>query len=236
MRDIVKPVEDARKTKTVSLTVQERRERHRETLRSDLIEAARQLVQEEGYDGLTIRKLARRVGYAPMSVYSYFADKQDILLALAEDRFAILARRIEENTSDDPIEALRAVMTEYAAFGLGNPNEYRIVFMTEKTRPPEGMTFEELDASNPAMLALLGRVEGCIAAGRLKGDPFAIATMLWSIAHGTISLLITFPFHEFGDPDAYVKRMCDLALGALEGQDVQPLSDNPGGLCRLTRK
>jgi AcrR family transcriptional regulator len=110
MRDIVKPVEDARKTKTVSLTVQERRERHRETLRSDLIEAARQLVQEEGYDGLTIRKLAKRVGYAPMSVYSYFADKQDILLALAEDRFALLARRIEENTSDDPIEALRAVM------------------------------------------------------------------------------------------------------------------------------
>jgi len=225
-------VEDTRKTKTVSPTVQERRERHRETLRSDLIEAARQLVQEEGYDGLTIRKLARRVGYAPMSVYSYFADKQDILLALAEDRFAILARRIEENTSDDPVEALRAVMTEYAAFGLGNPNEYRIVFMTEKTRPPEGMTFEEMEANNPAMLALLTRVEACIAAGKLKGDSFAIATMLWSIAHGTISLMITFPFHEFGDRDAFLKQMCDFALGALEGQDIKPLSDNPGSMCR----
>lgn len=228
-------MEDARKPKTVSPTVQERRERHRETLRSDLIEAARRLVQEEGYDGLTIRKLAKQVGYAPMSVYSYFADKQDILLALAQDRFEILARRIEDNASDDPIEALRAVMTEYAAFGLGNPNEYRIVFMTEKTRPPEGVTFEELDANNPAMLALLSRVEACIAAGKLKGDPFAIATMLWSIGHGAISLLITFPFHDFGDPDAYVKRMCDFALGALEGQDIQPLSDNPGISCRLTR-
>jgi AcrR family transcriptional regulator len=66
------------------------------------------------------RKLAKRVGYAPMSVYSYFADKQDILFALAEDAFKTLARRIEDHPADDPIEALQAVMTEYAAFGLGN--------------------------------------------------------------------------------------------------------------------
>lgn len=228
-------MEDTRKTKIVSPTVQERRERHRETLRSDLIEAARQLVQEEGYDGLTIRKLAKRVGYAPMSVYSYFADKQAILMALAEDRFALLARRIKENTSDDPLEALRAVMTEYAAFGLGNPNEYRIVFMTEKTRPLDGMTFAEMDESNPALQAFLSRVEACIAADKIKGDPFAIATMLWSIAHGTISLMITFPFHEFGDRDAFLKRMCDFALAGLQGQNVKPLTDSPGPMCRAPK-
>ena len=37
-------------------------------------------------------------------------------------------------------------MTEYAAFGLGNPNEYRTVFMTEKTRPPAGRSFQEMAA------------------------------------------------------------------------------------------
>jgi AcrR family transcriptional regulator len=191
------------------------------------VAAAHELVQEEGYDGLTIRKLAKRVGYAPMSVYSYFADKQDILLALAEDAFATLARRIESQPSDDPVEALRVVMREYAAFGLGNPNEYRTVFMTEKTRPPEGKTFEEMEADNPAMKALIDRVEACIAAGKLKGDPYAIANMLWAVGHGTISLLITFPFHPFGDPQAFVQRMCDLALAGLTAQDVAPLTDPP---------
>ncbi|TIP69612.1 MAG: TetR/AcrR family transcriptional regulator, partial [Mesorhizobium sp.] len=101
-------------------------------LRSELVDAAHKLVQEEGYEGLTIRKLAKRVGYAPMSVYSYFADKQDILFALAEDAFKTLAKRIEDHPADDPIEALQVVMSEYAAFGLGNPNEYRTIFMTEK--------------------------------------------------------------------------------------------------------
>jgi AcrR family transcriptional regulator len=204
-----------------------RREKQKAELRSELISAAHKLVQEEGYEGLTIRKLAKRVGYAPMSVYSYFADKQDILFALAEDAFKTLARRIEDHPADDPIEALQAVMTEYAAFGLGNPNEYRTVFMTEKVKPPEGKTFAEMEEGNPAMKVLIKRVEACVAAGRLKGDPRAIATMLWAVGHGTISLLITFPFHPFGDPQAFVKRMCDFTLAALATHDVPPLTDTP---------
>jgi AcrR family transcriptional regulator len=191
-------------------------------------------VQEEGYEGLTIRKLAKRVGYAPMSVYSYFADKQDILFALAEDAFETLAKRIEDHPADDPIEALQAVMTEYAAFGLGNPNEYRTVFMTEKVKPPEGKTFAEMQEGNPAMKVLIKRVEACVAAGKLKGDPRAIATMLWAVGHGTISLLITFPFYPFGDQQAFVKRMCDFTLAALATQDVPPLSETPANCCSKT--
>jgi AcrR family transcriptional regulator len=209
--------------------VQKRRDRHKAELRAELVAAAHELVRQDGYDGLTIRKLAKQVGYAPMSVYSYFADKQEILLALAEDAFATLARRIEAQPSSDPLEALRVVMAEYAAFGLGNPNEYRTVFMTEKTRPPEGKTFAEMEADNPAMKVLVSRVEACIAAGRLHGDPHAIANMLWAVGHGTISLLITFPFHPFGDPQAFVKRMCDFSLAGLSTTDVQPLPGDGKG-------
>lgn len=209
------------------LSVQTRREKQKAELRAELVAAAHKLVQEEGYEGLTIRKLAKRVGYAPMSVYSYFADKQDILFALAEDAFETLARRIEEHPSDDPIEALQAVMTEYAAFGLGNPNEYRTVFMTEKTKPPEGRSYAEMEEGNPAMKVLVKRVEACVAAGKLKGDPRAIATTLWAVGHGTISLLITFPFYPFGDPQAFVKRMCDFALAGLMTQDMPPLTETP---------
>jgi AcrR family transcriptional regulator len=209
------------------LSVQTRREKQKAELRSELVDAAHKLVQEEGYEGLTIRKLAKRVGYAPMSVYSYFADKQDILFALAEDAFKTLAKRIEDHPADDPIEALQVVMTEYAAFGLGNPNEYRTIFMTEKVKAPEGRTFAEMQEGNPLMKVLIKRVEACVAAGKLKGDPRAIATMLWAVGHGTISLLITFPFYPFGDQQAFVKRMCEFTLAALATQDVPPLTETP---------
>lgn len=216
--------------------VRTRRERRKEALRGEIIAAAHQLVQEEGYDGLTIRKLAKRIGYAPMSVYSYFADKQDILYALAEDAFELLAKRIEQHTSSDPLEALRAVMTEYAAFGLGNPHEYRIVFMTEKAELPSGQNHGDQNAGepeerNPAMQLLVGRVEACVAAGLFSGDPRAIATMLWAVGHGGISLLITFPNYAFGDQQAFVKRMCDFAIAGLSKMDVAPLTTEDAG-CR----
>lgn len=211
----------------VPQTVQTRRERQKAEQRSELLAAAHALVQEEGYEGLTIRKLAQRVGYAPMSVYSYFADKQDILFALAEDAFATLAARIERQKPDDPLEALRAVLREYAAFGLENPNEYRTVFMTPKTEPPHGKTFEEMEAGNPAMKVLLERVEACVQAGRLKGDVRAMATLMWAVGHGAVSLLITFPFYPFGEPHAFVERIGDLALAAVSAHEVKPLTDQP---------
>jgi len=205
------------------LSVQNRREKQKAELRSELVEAARKLVQEEGYEGLTIRKLAKRVGYAPMSVYSYFADKQDILLALAEDAFETLARRIESHPADDPIEALQAVLVEYTAFALENPNEYRTVFMTEKRKPPSFETSHD----NPAMKALIDRVETCVAAGRLKGDPRAIATMLWTVGHGAVSLLITFPFYPFGDHQVFVTRVGDMMLEAIAQHEIAPFSVDP---------
>jgi AcrR family transcriptional regulator len=205
------------------LSVQKRREKQKAELRSELVDAARKLVQEEGYEGLTIRKLAKRVGYAPMSVYSYFADKQDILFALAQDAFETLARRIESHPADDPIEALQAVLIEYAAFGLENPNEYRTVFMTEKQKPPNF----EMEEDNPAMKVLIDRVEACVAAGKLKGDPRAIATMLWAVGHGAISLLITFPFYPFGDQQSFVTRVGDMMLEAIAEHEIAPLGGEP---------
>lgn len=197
-------------------------------LRAELVAAAHALVREEGYEGLTIRKLATRVGYAPMSVYSYFADKQEILMALAEDAFIDLARRMRQNRPRDPLEAVRAALAEYAEFGLGNPNEYRTVFMTEKQKPPAEKTFAEMERGNPAFQVIMERVEACISAGKLKGDSRAIATSLWTVAHGAISLLITFPFYPFGDPKDYVMRIGDLALAGLAAGETDPLTDEPG--------
>ena len=84
-----------------------------------------------------------------------------------------------------------------------------------------------MEQGNPAMKALISRVEACVAAGRLKGDARAIATMLWAVGHGAISLVITFPFYPFGDPHAYVMRVGDLALAAIAAQEIAPLAGAP---------
>lgn len=203
-----------------------RRERQRAETRAELLAAAHELVRKEGYEGLTIRKLAEKVGYAPMSVYSYFADKQAILTAVAEDTFAMLARRIQERQPEDPIEALRAGMREYAAFGLENPNEYRTIFMTEKLHLDHEETFEELESKNPAFIGLLNCVKDCLEAGHFHGDARAISTFVWTVTHGAVSLLLTFPKYPFGEPLDYVSRMVDLTIDALKRGNVEPLGES----------
>jgi AcrR family transcriptional regulator len=205
------------------ITVQTRRERQKAELRSELIAAAHALVKEKGYEGLTIRKLAKRVGYAPMSVYSYFADKQDILFALAQDVFEQLAQRAERNQPSDPLEALRHGMREFAAFGLENPNEYRTIFMTQKPHLADAEIAAELEKKNPALQTMRKCVRACLDAGLLKGDEHAITTFLWTTAHGAISALINFPNYSFGDPQVYADTVVDLALAAVGSHKVAPL-------------
>jgi AcrR family transcriptional regulator len=206
----------------MAVPVQTRRERQKAELRAELLKAAHQLVTEDGYEGLTIRKLARRVGYAPMSVYSYFADKQDILQALAADAFEHIARRAERDTPKDPLGALAHGMREYAAFGLENPNEYRTIFMTRNPRP-DAEAATKMAHENPAMQSLRGAVRACIEAGLVQGDEHAIATLLWTMTHGAISLVITFPQYSFGDQKAYVDKVIDLAIAAVKSSEVEPL-------------
>ncbi|MEP9397584.1 TetR/AcrR family transcriptional regulator [Mesorhizobium sp. KR2-14] len=202
------------------------RERKKALLRAELLEAAHELVKEEGYEGLTIRKLAQRVGYAPMSVYSYFADKHEILLALAEDAFETLAQRMERDAPAEPLAALRKIMEEYAVFALENPNEYRTIFMT---RDPAGLRGQEvtelgkLESGNPALRILLKRVQACIDAGIFKGDVHAISTLLWSCGHGAISLQLAFPFYPFGEPGKFLAASMEVALAGLMAQKVEAL-------------
>ncbi len=202
-----------------------RRETQKAEVRAELIEAAHALVKEEGYEGLTIRKLAARVGYAPMSVYSYFPDKHAILFALAQDAFAKLASRMERDSPADPLAALYKLMHEYAAFAFENPNEYRTVFMTAKMDEIPGIEMQGIYKENPALQLLLKRVQGCVDAGVLHGDVFAISTFLWTFGHGAVSLMISFPHYPFGGREAYIDRVIEASMAGIANLTAKPLTD-----------
>lgn len=190
----------------------DRRKRQREEVRADLLAAAQTLVRGGGYEGLTIRKLAAEVGYAPMSVYSYFPDKHSILLALANTAFGLLARRMEVHAAAEPLDALRGLIREYIAFGLENPNEYRTLFMGSDMPEAARAEAEAVHAGNPVLRLLTQAVQRCVDSGMLEGDAGEIATLLWTIAHGAASLLISFPQHPSGNRGSYVDRVIEIAI------------------------
>src|SRR5207247_3232488 len=89
--------------------IKERQERDREAVRRAILDAARDLFTTEGYRNVSIRKIAERIEYSPAAIYSYFASKDDIFFALAEEGFRLLGDPANCSQTLGPLERIRAI-------------------------------------------------------------------------------------------------------------------------------
>ncbi len=172
----------------------ERRERERVELKGRILDAARELFVEQGYDAVTMRKIADRIEYSPTAIYFHFRDKQALLRELCDADFATLAQGFQKIACiDDPIERLRQIGRSYVDFALEYPNHYRLMFMTPQ---PAGMRAEDsrLRRGNPeedAYAFLRATVADAIAGKRLRpelSDPDLVSQLVWAGTHGAVSL------------------------------------------------
>jgi AcrR family transcriptional regulator len=109
-----------------------------ERLRSDLVEAAVDLIAENrSIDGVSLRGAAKRAGVSPMAVYNHFEDKDALVEAAIQqcwnDFQVVIAEALEV---DDPVARLRAAGDAYVRFGLAKPGQYAVMFTGGQTLPP----------------------------------------------------------------------------------------------------
>jgi AcrR family transcriptional regulator len=179
----------------------ERKARQKENARQDILDAARDLFVRDGYQSVSMRKIAERVGYAPGTLYLYFQDKAEILDSLCEETFRKLRKRMEAIAGDetDPLDRLRRGLLTYIQFGLDNPDHYTITFILNNN-PEAGLESRKCTSGKECFSNLQNIVAQCIETGRaVPGDPAETAQALWAGVHGITSLLIMqcgFPFVE----------------------------------------
>jgi len=90
-------------------------------LASKVIHATTELLEENGPQAVTIRAVAARAQVAPMSVYNHFGDKQGLLHAVVEERFAIMTRALRDISEYDPLARLRKAGTIVHELMQANP-------------------------------------------------------------------------------------------------------------------
>ena len=188
-------------------------------LRADILAAAEGLLIQTGDEGaVSIRAIADAAGVTPPSIYLHFADKTELLAAVSEARFRDLDRSMEDAAAAaaGPLEALWARGRAYVRFGLENPEHYRILFMT---RPgPERPAKDEGELPGlTAFSHLVEEVARCMDAGALAaGDPFLVATGLWTDVHGVTSLLIARPDFPWPDVDRLLGHIIEVQRRGLQ--------------------
>src|SRR5437868_14211834 len=111
--------------------VKERREREKLETRDLILEAARELFASEGYEGLSMRKLAEKIEYSPTAIYVDFADQEELFRALCHHDFAHLAQSSQSvPLPGDRIGRLTAIGKRCRAFGRPCRTHYYVTFMT----------------------------------------------------------------------------------------------------------
>ena len=205
----------------------ERREREKQELRTRILDAARELFAEEGYDAVTMRRIAERIEYSPTAIYFHFRDKEALLRELCETDFRALAAQFATIARiADPIERLRRAGMAYLDFGLQNPNHYRTMFMTP--HPPVHKKDFNIEQGNPEVDAY-AFVKSIVAEGieskrfrpELK-DAELLAQTVWAGVHGVISLHIAKCNDDWVDWRPLKKRgalMIDTLIDGLKGKE-----------------
>jgi AcrR family transcriptional regulator len=105
-----------------------RRERGAERTRDVIIEAARELFVRDGYESVSVRRIASKAGVSHGTIYLHFRDKDDLLLQISEEQFARLFGRLRRlPRSKDPLVRLEATFREIVLFGFSQPHEYLLM-------------------------------------------------------------------------------------------------------------
>jgi len=153
-----------------------------------LVDAAHQVLAEEGPFGLTVRRVAQVAGVSTMNVYSRFGGKDGLIERLFIDGFTRLGERMKPLTpTGDPLDDLRRCGLEYRRFALENPTYYMVMF---DTIVPDWRPSEVAEAVAMATLAgLTAQVQRAIDSGQLLAtDAHSLAVSFWATSHGLVSL------------------------------------------------
>jgi AcrR family transcriptional regulator len=194
------------------------------TRREEILQAAKELFLEQGYDQTTIRRIADRVGISAPALYLYFKDKEALMLALCDQTFGLLLEAIGEleKTVADPRERVRRFGEAYARFGLTHPDEYRLVFMGANI--PESMRkvghrAATDDPTKPGvggalvfsrLVAILKEIEA--GGTKLNYPADTCAELCWMGIHGLVAAFIMKPEFPWSDRELLIKGMLDIHL------------------------
>jgi AcrR family transcriptional regulator len=204
--------------------VKERREREKSETRDKILDAARELFITEGYEGVSMRKVAEKIEYSPTAIYVHFADKKNLFHELCNQDFGQLAEVFQSSAMPlDPVERLKHIGRTYIEFGVRYPNHYKLMFMTP--HPVAELDEQDLEVKgNPEVDAyafLKLTVQQTIDAGRFRDDlkdAELISQTLWAAAHGVISLSIakcSDPWVEWRPMEQRAELMLDATLAGL---------------------
>ena len=198
--------------------VKERRARQKEELRQKILLAARELFVNEGYENVSMRKIADKIEYSPTTIYLYFKDKADLLDSVCKETLLHLLDTLEQLKKDkgDPVETLRKSGRAYIEFGLKYPQDYKLTFVI-RPQFQKGLGLQEGSVGEKVFDYLRTTVSECMQQKIFRQmDVEITGQVLWAAVHGVTLLLIDFPDFPWAEKDKLIDTVIQTTIEGLK--------------------
>jgi AcrR family transcriptional regulator len=224
--------------------IKERQVRDREAVRRSILDAARELFVAEGFQNVSIRKIAERIEYSPAAIYGYFASKDDIFFALAEEGLRLLGDPSAVGSNPrfkdaPPLERIRAVFWRLYEFSREQPQYFALIFV-DRSVPRISREYERFAFARDRKQHILEELQACIDAGELPKTLNTSAAMR-ALMVGVLGVAVLRLSDRLGpgeDPDLLAADVLNLTLAGLRSDvtlqssgltdcplDIQPVAD-----------
>jgi AcrR family transcriptional regulator len=189
--------------------------------RARILAAAERLFAQSGYEGVSMRNVAKEAGCSPAALYTLFPHKRALLRNIWEEAFAALDEALMRaaRRQRDPIERLKLLGRAFVDFWAVRPDHFRAIFLIEdRVVEPGELYFVDTSESLQRLVALFEQpVSEAIGAGRISGQPRATVELIFCALHGVASALISMPEYPWNAPKRMAGRMMDALLSGLAG-------------------
>ncbi len=205
------------------MTIQERKARESDLLRQQILAATSRVFAEQGYERVSMRKVAALIDYSPTTIYRFFKNKEELLQAIAAETYGGLSAIFEvtkANVTNDPLATLKSLVREYIVFCLGRPDMFRLFGDVARFEVEDGSIYECLGATRYRVYqSWLHCIEQSIQSGALAcRDDRQIFFYLWDAADGYINHRIRFPGMAKKPPASDVDVYLDLVFRGIEAE------------------
>jgi AcrR family transcriptional regulator len=159
-------------------------------IQAEILEVALEFFRREGSTALTLRAIAKRMGWTPAALYRYFGSKDDLLAAIRAHGFVRIRAAIESARlgAVDPADAAKRAIRAYLEFALDESALFRLMYELDQGDAP---SLPHVRAEREGAFAQARAIAAdAVEAGLMQGDANLAAHVLWVGCHGLASLAL----------------------------------------------
>jgi AcrR family transcriptional regulator len=199
--------------------IRERQSRERDTVRRKILNAARTLFLSDGYAHVSMRKIADQIEYSPGAIYSYFASKEDIFFALAEEGLQFVRSHCTTSSHDTkPLERIRDAFWRFYTFSREQPEYFSLIFV-DSAVPRISRDWERFSSMRELRQDIEHDIQQCIDQGLFPGvdAPGPLFRILWTAVYGAAVFRLSHRLAPGEDADALAHDLLDCVIAGLCG-------------------